>query len=76
MYYIQNKGLTNKEIHDIIRYQMKEGNPMFYVVDQWNQYIREFETREEAEAFCEKWNSKFRFSEWTAPKAHVVEGEE
>jgi len=48
---------------------------MFYVVDQWDVYIREFSTREEAEAFCEKWNNKFRFSEWTAPKAHVVEGE-
>ena len=48
---------------------------MFYVVDQWGQYINEFETRDEAERFCEKWNSKFRFSEWTAPKAHVIEGE-
>lgn len=73
MYYIQNKGLTNKKIHDIIRHQMKEGKQMFYVVDQWGQYINEFETRDEAERFCEKWNRKFRFSEWTAPKAHVVE---
>lgn len=48
---------------------------MFYVVDQWGQYINEFETRDEAEAYCEKWNSKFRFNEWAAPKAHVVEGE-
>lgn len=48
---------------------------MFYVVDQWGQYINEFEDRNEAETYCEKWNNKFRFSEWTAPKAHVVEGE-
>lgn len=48
---------------------------MFYVVDQWGQFIREFEDRDEAEQFCEKWNSKFRFSEWTAPKARVIEGE-
>lgn len=46
---------------------------MFCVVDQWGQYINEFETRDEAEWFCEKWNSKFRFSEWTEPKAHIVE---
>lgn len=52
----------------------KEEEIMFYVVDQWDQYIREFEEREDAERFCERWNSKFRFSEWTAPKAHVVEG--
>lgn len=48
---------------------------MFYVVDQWGQYINEFESRDEAELFCEKWNSKFRFSEWTAPKATVIEAE-
>lgn len=48
---------------------------MFYVVDQWGQYINEFEDRDEAETYCKKWNSKFRFSEWTAPKAHIVEGE-
>ncbi len=54
---------------------MKEGEQMFYVVDQWGVYIDEFETRDEAERFCEKWNRKFRFSEWTAPKAHVVEAE-
>ena len=48
---------------------------MFYVVDEWNQYIREFTTREEAETFCEKWNNGFRFSEWTEPKAHVVEAD-
>lgn len=48
---------------------------MFYVVDEWDQYIREFETRDEAERFCEKWNAKFRFSEWSAPKAHIMEGE-
>jgi hypothetical protein len=53
----------------------KEEKDMFYVVDQWDQYIREFNTRDEADAFCEKWNSKFRFSEWTAPKAHVIEAE-
>ena len=47
---------------------------MFYVVDQWGQYIREFDNRWDADQFCEKWNSTFRFSEWTAPKAHVVEG--
>lgn len=48
---------------------------MFYVVDQWERCIKGFEDRDEAETYCEKWNSKFRFSEWTAPKAHVVEGE-
>ncbi len=48
---------------------------MFYVVDQWGQYINEFKSRDEAEQFCEKWNSKFRFSEWTAPKATVIEAE-
>lgn len=48
---------------------------MWYVVDQWNQFIEEFEDRNEAERFCEKWNRKFRFSEWTAPKAHVIEAE-
>lgn len=48
---------------------------MFYVVDQWGQYINEFETRDEAERYCEKWNSTFRFSEWAEPKAHVVEEE-
>lgn len=47
---------------------------MFYVVDQWGQYIREFENREDAERFCTRWNESFRFSEWTAPKAHVAEG--
>lgn len=47
---------------------------MFYVVDQWGQYIREFEDRDDAEQFRDKWNSNFRFSEWTAPKATVVEG--
>lgn len=45
---------------------------MFYVVDQWGQYINEFGTRDEAERYCEKWNNSFRFHEWTAPKAHVV----
>jgi hypothetical protein len=48
---------------------------MFYVVDQWGQYINEFEDRDSAERYCKKWNSKFRFSEWTAPKAHVIEGD-
>lgn len=48
---------------------------MFYVVDEWNQLIREFNDRESAEIFCQKWNEKFCFSEWTAPKAHVVEEE-
>jgi hypothetical protein len=47
---------------------------MFYVVDQWGQHIRAFEEREDAEQFCERWNSNFRFSEQTAPKARVVEG--
>lgn len=48
---------------------------MFYVVDQWGQYIREFEYREDAEAFCEKWNRKLRFTEWGEPMAHVEEAE-
>lgn len=48
---------------------------MFYVVDRWGQRIREFNDRESAEQFCEKWNSRFSFSEWTAPKAYVIEGE-
>lgn len=48
---------------------------MFYVVDQWGQCIKEFKGRSEAEAYCERWNSNFRFSKWTAPKVHVVEGE-
>lgn len=48
---------------------------MFYVVDEWGQYIDEFETRDEAETFCKKWNERFRFHEWTAPKAHIVEAE-
>jgi len=47
---------------------------MFYVVDQWGQYINEFQTQEEAEEFCDRWNRHFRFSEWTAPKACIVEG--
>lgn len=55
-------------------YDQKEDESMFYVADQWGVYIREFDNREDAEQFCEKWNSKFRFSEWTAPKARVVEG--
>lgn len=54
---------------------MKEVLTMFYVVDQWGQYINEFESRDEAERFCEKWNNKFRFSEWRAPKATVIEAE-
>jgi len=45
---------------------------MFYVVDEWGQLIREFSDRDTAEMYCKKWNEKFRFSEWTAPKAHVV----
>jgi hypothetical protein len=45
---------------------------MFYVVDQWGQCINEFNTRDEAERYCEKWNNGFRFHEWTAPKAHVI----
>lgn len=48
---------------------------MFYVVDQWGQYINEFETRDEAERYCERWNSGFRFNEWGEPKAHVEEAE-
>ena len=48
---------------------------MFYVVDEWDVYIREFTTREDAERFCNKWNEKFRFNEWNEPKAHVMEGE-
>ena len=48
---------------------------MFYVVDECGQYINEFEDKHEAETYCEKWNNKFRFNEWTAPKAHIVEGE-
>ena len=48
---------------------------MFYVVDEWNRLIREFNDREPAEIFCQKWNNEFRFSEWTVPKAHVVEEE-
>lgn len=48
---------------------------MFYVVDEWGQLIREFSDRDTAEAYCMKWNGQFRFSEWTAPKAHVVEEE-
>lgn len=47
---------------------------MFYVVDQWGKRIREFDNREDAEQFCERWNGKFRFSERTAPKARVMEG--
>lgn len=46
---------------------------MFYAVDEWGQLIREFSDRESAETFCQKWNGGFRFSEWTAPKAHVIE---
>ena len=48
---------------------------MFYVVDEWGQLIREFSDRDAAETYCQKWNETFRFSEWTAPKAHVVEEE-
>lgn len=48
---------------------------MFYVVDEWGQLIQEFSDRDTAETYCKKWNEKFRFSEWTAPKAHVVEEE-
>lgn len=48
---------------------------MFYVVDQWGKRIKEFEDRDEANTYCEKWNSTFSFNERTAPKAHVVEGE-
>ena len=48
---------------------------MFYVVDQWGQCINGFEDRNEAETYCEKLNSRFRFSERTAPKVYVVEGE-
>ena len=49
---------------------------MFYVVDEWGLLVREFTDRESAETFCQKQNDGFRFSEWTAPKAHVVEEEE
>ena len=48
---------------------------MFCVVDEWGQLIDEFEDRFEAETFCDRWNRSFRFSEWTAPKARIVEGE-
>lgn len=48
---------------------------MYYVVDQWNIYIREFSNREDAESFCEKWNSTNRSSKWSAPMVHVIEGE-
>lgn len=48
---------------------------MFYVVDEWGQLISEFSDRDTAETYCKKWNETFRFSEWTAPKAHVVEEE-
>ena len=47
---------------------------MFYVVDQWGQVIRAFEDRDIAEQFCERWNSGFRHSDQTIPKAYVAEG--
>lgn len=53
----------------------KEDKSMFYVVDQWDQYIREFDNRADADQYCEKWNASLRFSEWQAPKAHVIVGE-
>lgn len=46
---------------------------MFYVVDQWGMQIRAFDNREDAEQFCDRWNGAFRYSDRTAPKAHVVE---
>lgn len=48
---------------------------MYQVVDQWGIYINEFENREDAERYCEKWNKVYRFNEWGEPKAHVVEVE-
>lgn len=48
---------------------------MYYVVDQWGKTIREFNDREDANQFCERWNEKFQFSGWTGPKAQVIEGE-
>lgn len=55
--------------------KFEEVGAMFYVVDQWGQYINEFEYREEAEEYCRKWNERFRFHEWGEPKAHVVADE-
>ena len=52
--------------------ELKGDKNMFYVVDEWGQLIREFSDRDTAETYCKKWNEKFRFSEWTAPKAHII----
>ena len=54
--------------------QTREGERMFYIVDENDQYIDERETREAAEAYCARWNEILRFTEWEAPMAHVVEG--
>lgn len=48
---------------------------MFYVIDEGNLYIHRFNTREDAEAFCERWNTAFRFSFCGEPKAHIMVGE-
>lgn len=48
---------------------------MFYVVDQNGQYINEFNTREQAQKYCDRWNNYFRFNEWNEPIAHVVSAE-
>lgn len=61
-----------ERIHHI---NIKEERQMFYVVDQNGQYINEFKTRDEAEQYCEKWNRKYRFNEWTALKASVIEAD-
>lgn len=55
-------------------YIKEEEAKMFYVVDEQEVYINDFTTREEAEKFCEKWNTSLRFNEWGEQKAHVIEG--
>ena len=35
---------------------------MFYVVDRWGVCIKEFTTREDAEAFCENQNVRYQFT--------------
>lgn len=44
---------------------------MFKVVDQWDHKVAEFDTREEAEYFCDRLQRVFHQD--TAPKARVVE---
>ena len=61
-------------VGELKSYIKEEETNMFYVVDEQEVYIDEFTTREEAEKFCEKWNTSLRFNEWGEQKAHIIKG--